>query len=114
MTDLKRLHEVHYSYPNTPRRMDKTIYVFDCLLRAAQTGAYKNLVYYTNTEKAAMLALQSFKDFLWRQSEHYNCLVTEKDSLLLYESVITFAGEIKATSARNLKGRNVNFIEDLW
>lgn len=109
MTDIKRLHEVHYSYPNTPRRMGKTTYAFDCLLRAAQTGAYKNLYYYTNTEKAAMTTLRDFKSFLWNQSEVYNCLVTEEDSLLLYDTVITFAGQ-----KRNLKGRDVNYIADLW
>lgn len=109
MIDIKRLHEVHYSYPNTPRRMGKTTYAFDCLLRAAQTGAYKNLMYYTNTEKAAMLALRDFKDFLWKQGEPYNCLVTEKDSLLIFETIITFAG-VK----RELKGRRTDFIEDLW
>lgn len=109
MLDIKRLHEVHYSYPNTPRRVGKTTYTFDCLLRAAQTGAYKNLYYYTNTEKAAMMALREFKDFLWNVNEPYNCLITEKDSLLLYESIITFCGQ-----KRNLKGKRTHFIEDLW
>lgn len=109
MSDIKRLHEVHYSYPHTPRRMGKTTYAFDCLLRAAQTGAYKNLMYHTNTEKAAMTALKEFKDFLWKESEPYNCLVTEKDSLIIYGSVITFCAQKK-----DLKGKDVNFIEDLW
>ena len=48
MINIKKLHLVHKYYPNVPRRFGKTTYCYDSLLRASETGTYKNIAYITS------------------------------------------------------------------
>lgn len=90
--DIKRLHKVHYSYPNTYRREGKSTYCYDSLLRCAQTGAYKHLCYVTNTIKASEYSLNDFMEFLDGERENYK--VDSKGIVTLYETEIIFTGKI--------------------
>lgn len=71
MIDIKRLHKVHKMYPNVPSREGKTTFCFDMLLRSAKTGAYKELLYVTNTRRGAFISFDDFKFFLFLQKEKY-------------------------------------------
>lgn len=71
MIDIKRLHKVQKMYPNVPRGEGKTTFCFDMLLRSAQTGAYKELLYVTNTRRHAFTSFDDFKIFLFLQKEKY-------------------------------------------
>lgn len=64
MINKDRLEEVHYNYPFTARGQGKTTYVYDCLLRSAQTHFYNELYYVTSTAKYARLSIRDFKCFL--------------------------------------------------
>lgn len=63
---IKRTHlqVVHKKYPFTSRGLGKTTYVYDCLLRSAQTHFYNELFYVTSTAKYARESIQEFKKFL--------------------------------------------------
>lgn len=88
--DLKRLHKVHYKYPNTERREGKSTYCFDCLLRASRTNYYKNLCYITNTHKASENSLNDFILFLEEKGVIFN--YTYQGIIYLNGVKITFMG----------------------
>lgn len=69
--NIKRLHEVHKLYPNVPKRLGKTTYCYDSLLRASQTGEYDKLLYITNTRKRALTSFEDFKMFLYMLKEKF-------------------------------------------
>jgi len=71
MINIKRLHEVHKDYPFNTRKQGKTTYCFDSLLRLAQTGEYKKLLYITNTRKSALNSFEDFKMFLYMLKEKF-------------------------------------------
>ncbi len=60
MTDIKRLHEVHYQYPNVARGRGKTRYCLDRLIRTAELGELKNICYIANTMQSSMNAFADF------------------------------------------------------
>lgn len=64
MINRFRLLQVDKSYPNVPRRLGKTTYVYDCLLRSAQTHYYDKLFYVTSTADYARESIKGFIDFL--------------------------------------------------
>ena len=109
MIDIKRLHEVHKVYPNTSRGMGKTTYCFDALLRAAQTGKYKNLAYTTNTMVAARNSMDKFREFLYELGENY--MTTSANVVTVNNCEISFIGLKDAER----KGARVDgFIEDYF
>lgn len=108
--NLKRLHEVHKYYPNVPRRMGKTMYCFDALLRAAQTGQHKELAYITNTEKVARNQMTNFIDFLSDIEERYMTTSANKVFLISYNTEVNFIG----TGNRMLRGKGIDSITDYY
>ena len=104
--DIKRLHKVHYSYPNTYRREGKSTYCYDSLLRCAQTGYYKNLCYLTNTYKASESSLNDFMEFLDNEKEEYK--VDCKGLVTLYNTEINFLGRLVRKEGFD------GFIEDFY
>lgn len=104
--DIKRLHKVHYNYPNTYRREGKSTYCYDSLLRCAQTGAYKHLCYVTNTYQAAEYSFNGFGEFLDSEGEMYN--ISNKGVIALRDTKITFVGKNDRT-----KGFD-GYIEDYY
>jgi hypothetical protein len=103
---IKKLHVVHKYYPNVPRRFGKSTYCYDSLLRCAQTGAYKNLCYVTNTYKASEDSLNDFMEFLDDCGERYT--VSSKGVIMLLDCIITFCG-------KDFKDRGFDgFIEDYF
>lgn len=110
MINIKRLHEVHYLYPNVPRRFGKTTYCYDRLLRTAQLGTVEEQFYITNTQRDAHTA---FKDFM-----HFLSDMEEKISYSLKDFTV-FIGkcEIKFISLagkERLKGNYNYFTEDYY
>lgn len=99
---MKRLHKVHFSYPKTPRRMGKTTYCYDALLRSAQTEKYKNLSYVTSNIDQS---LNDFTEFLDSLGETYT--ITNAGVITLYNSNIIFS-----SPNSDLKGKFNGFIED--
>lgn len=93
-TDIKRLHHVHNNYPNNKKGAGKTTYCLDSLLRAAQTGYYKNLCYVTNTERATETAFKEFLIFLDEQEELY-ILNENYRHIWLYGTRIDFSTKTK-------------------
>ncbi len=107
MLDIKRLHQVHYQYPNTARGIGKSVYCYDSLLRASQTGTYKQICYATNTLKAAKYSLNDFMQFLDDLDETY--LVNEKGIITLNNTEIRFISKDDA-----LKGGYKSYVEDYF
>ena len=99
---MKRLHKVHYSYPNTSRRIGKTTYCYDMLLRSAQTEKYKNLSYVTSSIDQSF---NDFTEFLDNLGETYT--ITNEGVVTLYNSNIIFS-----SPNSDLKGKIDGFIED--
>lgn len=70
--DLKRLHKVHFHYPNNHPGEGKTTYCFDQILRLIQLGeGIEQIVYLTTTRKAAEMQRDSFLKFF---NQHYSDL----------------------------------------
>lgn len=89
--DIKRLHQVHKDYPNVSRRLGKTTYCYDSLLRASQTDAYKELAYLTTTASYARESFTDFIEFLDKQGENYQVL--DFRTVVVNYSKITFLGK---------------------
>jgi hypothetical protein len=87
--DIKRLHKVQKMYPNVPKGEGKTTFCFDMLLRSAQTCAYKELLYVTNTRVSALNAFTDFQWFLRLSRETF--YLTDKNKLNLYGCRIIFS-----------------------
>jgi len=107
MIDIEKLHKVHNTYPNTPRRMGKTTYCYDSLLRASETGAYKNLAYITSKTDFARNSFKDFIKFLDSIGEEYQIL--DFRTVVLHCSKITFLSE-----AENKFVRFDGYIEDYF
>lgn len=105
--DIKRLHQVHYQYPINYRRQGKTTYCYDSLLRASQTGEYKQICYATNTLRAAKYSLNDFMQFLDDLGEHY--LVDGQGTIILNNTEIRFISKDDA-----LKGGYKSYVEDYF
>ena len=88
MINIKRLHEVHKYYPNVPRRLGKTTYCYDSLLRASETGAYKDIAYMTSKTDFARNSFKDFIKFLDSIGEEYQIL--DFRTVVLNYSKITF------------------------
>lgn len=92
MTDIKRLHEVHYQYPNVPRRGGKTRYCLDRLLRTAQLGELKNICYISNKMDSSMDAFANFVKLLINEKitfRHKQGIVWIDDCIIQFESLET-------------------------
>lgn len=107
MINIERLHQVHKYYPNVPRRLGKTIYCYDSLLRASETGAYRELAYITTTIDFARESFNDFIEFLDKQGEYYQVL--DFRTVVLHCSKITFLGE-----SENKIARFDGYIEDYF
>ena len=105
MLDIKRLHKVHYKYPNNLQGEGKSTYGYDSLLRYAQTGYYKNLCYVKDNYKASQFALNDFMNFLTDQGERFT--MSFKGTVELYGVHITFR------AIREIKPRRDEYILDL-
>lgn len=81
MTDIKRLHEVHWKYPNVPRRMGKTRYCLDCLLRAIQTNQVRRVAYIGMYMSWSMNAMREFLNMLRDENEDFQYF--PKDNTIL-------------------------------
>ena len=90
MINIEKLNVVHKYYPNTPRRFGKTTYCYDSLLRASETGAYRELAYITNTIDYARSSFNDFIEFLDKQGEHYK--VISHNAVVVNEIKISFIG----------------------
>ena len=108
MIDIKRLHKVHEVYPHVPRRLGKTTYCFDSLLRALQTGFYKKLCYITSGSDAATFNFKKFKNYLTSNDIVFDEYDTRKLKVLNSSVVFTVQGDWKITE--NSDG----IIEDLF
>lgn len=91
MIEIKRLHEVHKLYPNIPRRLGKTTYCYDSLLRASQTDFYRELAYITTTSSYARESFTDFIKFLDKEEENYQVL--DFRTVVVNHSKITFLGK---------------------
>lgn len=80
--NIKRLHRVQKMYPNVPRGEGKTTFCFDMLLRSAQTGAYKELLYVTNIRAVAFDSFIDFQSFLELSGEKFYIADQNKLNLL--------------------------------
>lgn len=93
MLDVKRLHEVHYKYPNVPRGEGKTTYCFDSLLRLTQTGEFKKIAYITNDIKTARTNRIDFLEFVWTNANNDLKRVSDKlFSVELHNCEVAFFG----------------------
>lgn len=108
MINIKRLHEVHNYYPNVPRRLGKTTYCFDSLLRALQTGYYKKLCYVTNTSQDLLSKFRDFKYYLYLNKIYF-------DEYDIYKLKV-LGGSIIFTSQEDYEILNISdgIIEDLF
>lgn len=107
MIDLKRLHKVHDNFPNNTRKSGKTFYCFDQLLRTAQTGVIKKLLYVTNDERSLYNSLNDFLYFLTELGEEFQ-QGNKKFTVFINDC------EIKFISLKDKKKyRHSNFILDL-
>jgi hypothetical protein len=88
MTDIKRLHEVHYQYPNVPRRGGKTTYCFDRLLRTAQLEELEHICYVSNTMQNSMNSKSMFIKYLEDNDIYIKRIV--KNLITIYNCKITF------------------------
>lgn len=71
--DLKRLHQVHFNYPNNRPGEGKTTYCFDQILRLIQLGGdIKCILYETNHRD--ILNHYQMRRFLEFLEEHYRPL----------------------------------------
>lgn len=107
--NIKRLHEVHKLYPNVPKRLGKTTYCYDSLLRASQTGEYDKLLYITNTRKSALNSFEDFKMFLYMLKEKFyqydqNKLELNGCKIIFSEKWDNYLSETQSDGV----------IEDLW
>jgi hypothetical protein len=110
MTDLKRLHDVHYSYPYTVRRQGKTYYCFDKLLRVAQLGEVKEQVYVTNTQQATTMAHKDFIRFLFDADEGFSSDIRDL-TVSIGDCKIKF---ISLAGKEKLKGSYDAIVEDVY
>jgi hypothetical protein len=93
MINIKKLHLVHKYYPNVPRRFGKTTYCYDSLLRASETGTYKNIAYITSKTDFARDSFKDFIKFLDSIGEEYQIL--DFRTVVLNCSKITFLSEVE-------------------
>lgn len=109
-TDIKRLHKVHFDYPNTVRQQGKTFYCFDQLLRIAQTGEVKEQAYITNDEKAKKRAFRDFLEFMTKSGEEFKSSF-EDSTVNICDCEIKF---ISLSNKKKLEGSNASLVEDLF
>lgn len=107
MINIEKLHQVHKMYPNTPRRFGKTTYCYDSLLRASETGAYRELAYITTTTDFARTSFNDFIEFLDKQGETYK--VISHNVVVVNDIKINFIGK-----AENKNGLFDGYVEDYF
>lgn len=103
--DIKRLHQVHYSYPNNYRRQGKTTYCFDQLLRIAQLGDIKTQAFITNN---VIENIRKFVYFLQKEKVEFT-FNSKNNTVLIGECKILF---LSLAGKKKLKDVECSIIED--